>query len=393
MNIISTTADLEAACARLAHADYVTVDTEFMRDSTYWSILCLIQIAGPDDAYIIDPQADTLELAPFYELMRDQTVIKVFHAGRQDIEIFYHDAGIIPDPMFDTQVAAMVCGFGDSVGYETLVRQVAGAAVDKSSRFTDWSRRPLSDRQLKYAIEDVTHLRQIYDHLSQQLSQSGRSRWVEEEMAILQNPETYALRPEDAWKRLKPRVKGRQGLAILIEIAAWRERQAQERNQPRNRVLKDDALYEIANQRPRELSALDTMRAVPKGFGNSRAAASLLDAVARGASVPLENIPVVNGGPSIPPGSGPLIELLKVLLKMKCEEHGVAQKLVATVADLERIAADDQADVPALHGWRQEVFGAAALDLKQGRLAIGMRGKKLALITTQENRMAEPAGD
>ena len=393
MNIVTHTADLEVACARLAQADYVTVDTEFMRDSTYWSILCLIQIAGPDAAYIIDPQADTLDLAPFYGLMSDRNVVKVFHSGRQDLEIFFHDAGVIPDPMFDTQVAAMVCGFGDSVGYETLVRQVAGASVDKSSRFTDWSRRPLSDRQLKYAIEDVTHLRQIYDHLARRLSQSGRSRWVAEEMAILQNPETYALRPEDAWKRLKPRIKGRQGLAVLIEIAAWRERQAQERNQPRNRILKDDALYEIANHAPRDLTALDNMRAVPKGFANSRAAASLLDAVARGLDMPPEQIPVADSAPSAPPRSGPLIELLKVLLKMKCEEHDVAQKLVATVGDLERIAADDHAEVPALHGWRREVFGAAALDLKHGRLAIGMQGKKLALIATQENRMAEPAGD
>src|SRR5690606_30373864 len=252
------------------NAGFITVDTEFMRDSTYWPKLCLIQLAGPNDEIVIDPLAPGLDLAPFYALMRDKKVVKVFHAARQDIEIFYHNAGTIPDPLFDTQVAAMVCGFGDSVGYETLVKRLAGGTVDKSSRFTDWSRRPLSEKQLHYAVADVTHLRKIYEVLARRLTQSGRVRWVAEEMAILQDPETYALRPGDAWKRLKMRFKGQKGLAVLVAVAAWRERQAQERDQPRSRILKDDAIAEIATQIPRAPEDLDQLRAVPKGFSNSR---------------------------------------------------------------------------------------------------------------------------
>lgn len=392
MEIITETGALEAASRRLATGGFVTVDTEFMRDSTYWPILCLMQMAGPGgEACIIDPLADGLDLAPFYELMRDRNVVKVFHAARQDIEIFYHDAGVIPDPLFDSQVAAMVCGFGDSVGYDTLVRKLTGGTVDKSSRFSDWSRRPLTDRQLKYALQDVTHLREVYTLLAKRLTESGRSRWVAEEMSVLQDPETYELRPEDAWRRLKSRTKGRRALGVLIEVAAWRERQAQERDLPRNRVIKDDALYELANHPPRNLTEMNNLRAVPKGFANSRAASSLIEAVRRGLDMPEDRIPVSNGAPPTPPGIGPLIELLKVLLKMKCEQHDVAQKLVATVADLERIAADDRADVPALSGWRREAFGNAALDLKHGRLAIGMRGKKLTLIPAQTGEPAEPA--
>jgi len=366
MEIITTTAQLEAACGHLAKASYITVDTEFMRDSTYWPILCLIQVAGPRHEYIIDPLADGIDLARFYELMMDRNVIKVFHAARQDIEIFYHEAKAIPDPLFDSQVAAMVCGFGESVGYETLVRKLANGKVDKSSRFTDWSRRPLTDKQLNYAMADVTHLRKIYDVLARQIAENDRIAWVGEEMAILQNPETYALRPEAAWKRMKMRVKGRKSVGVLMEVAAWRERQAQERDTPRNRIMKDDALFELANQQPRDLKGLDNLRAVPRGFSNSRSAPSLLEAIQTGLDRNEADLPDIEDPRPLPSGIGPLVELLKVLLKMRSEEHNVAPKLIANVSDLEQIAAFKDADVKALSGWRNEIFGRDALALKNG---------------------------
>ena len=382
MEIITTSEALKIACDRLSGAGYVTVDTEFMRDSTFWPVLCRIQLAGPKDELIIDPLAPDIDLTPFYKLMKNRKVVKVFHAARQDIEIFFHEGDAIPDPLFDTQVAAMVCGFGDSIGYETLVRKLAGGNVDKSSRFTDWSRRPLSDKQLQYALADVTYLRTVYEVLAKRLTQTGRVHWVAEEMAVLQDPETYAMRPENAWKRLKGRFRGTRGLAVLVEIAAWRERQAQERDIPRSRIMKDDALYEIATQLPKSLSDLDALRAVPKGFSNSRSAASLMEAIERGLAMKEDDIPVVEGPEPLPAGIGPLVELLKVLLKQKCEEHDVAQKLVANVADLEIIAAHQEADVPALKGWRREIFGEDALRLKRGELAIGAKGKKIVLIET-----------
>ncbi|MDO8289416.1 MAG: ribonuclease D [Parvibaculum sp.] len=380
MIIVTTTAELETVCARLSGVGFITVDTEFMRDSTFWSKLCLIQMAGPNDEIVIDPLAPGIDLTSFYDLMRNKKVVKVFHAARQDIEIFWHDAQTIPDPLFDTQVAAMVCGFGDSAGYETLVNRLTNGTVDKSSRFTDWARRPLSEKQMQYAIGDVTHLRKIYEVLAKRLTQEGRARWVAEEMAILQDPEIYEVRPEDAWKRLKTRFKGRKGLAVLVEVAAWRERQAQERNQPRSRILKDDALAEIATQIPRGAADLDQLRAVPKGMSNSRMAVSLMEAIERGINMPDDQIPVIEHSEPLPPGIGPLVELLKVLLSMRCEQHEVAQKLIAKVSDLEQIAAYDEADVPALTGWRREVFGNDALRLKRGELALGAKGRKIILI-------------
>lgn len=379
MEIITTTSALEAACKLLSKAAYITVDTEFMRDSTFWPKLCLIQVAGPRSEYIIDPLADGIELDAFYALMTNQSVIKVFHAARQDIEIFHNEANAIPDPLFDSQVAAMVCGFGESVGYETLVRKLTNGKVDKSSRFSDWSRRPLSDKQLNYAIADVTHLRKIYEALAKELAGTDRVAWVAEEMAILQNPETYELHPENAWKRLKMRVKGKKAVGVLIEVAAWRERQAQERDMPRNRIMKDDALYELANQQPKDLTALENLRAVPRGFSNSRSAASLIDAIKAGLAMDEKDLPQIEESKPLPPGIGPLVELLKVVLKMRAEEHNVASKLIATVSDLELIAADDKADVAALHGWRYEIFGKDALALKRGELAISAKGRRLML--------------
>ncbi len=379
MEIITRTEGLQKACVALSKAAYITVDTEFMRDSTYWPKLCLIQVAGPSEEFIIDPLAEGIDLAAFYELMLNQKVIKVFHAARQDIEIFYHEARAIPDPLFDSQVAAMVCGFGESVGYETLVRRLANGQVDKSSRFTDWSRRPLTEKQLTYAIADVTHLRKIYDALARQLADGSRVNWVAEEMAVLQNPETYALQPENAWKRMKMRVKGPKAFGVLIEVAAWRERLAQERNTPRNRVLKDDALFELANQQPKDVSALDSLRAVPRGFSNSRAATSLIEAIKTGLHRDKNTLPPLKEIPVLPSGIGPLVELLKVLLKMRSEEHNVATKLIANVSDLEQIAASDTADVAALTGWRREMFGNDALAIKRGELAISAKGKRLQL--------------
>jgi len=386
MEMITTTEALVDACVPLSKASFITVDTEFMRDSTYWPKLCLIQVAGPNHEFIIDPLAKGIDLASFYELMLNRSVIKVFHAARQDIEIFYHEARAIPDPLFDSQVAAMVCGFGESVGYETLVRKLANGQVDKSSRFTDWSRRPLTEKQLTYAIADVTHLRKIYDALARQLAGGSRVGWVAEEMAILQNPETYALLPENAWKRMKMRVKGPKAFAVLIEVAAWRERQAQERDTPRNRVLKDDALFELANQQPKDVSALDNLRAVPRGFSNSRAAASLIEAVKVGLGRDKNGLPPRKEIPVLPSGIGPLVELLKVLLKMRSEEHNVATKLIANVADLEQIAANDQADVAALTGWRREMFGNDALALKRGEIAISAKGKRLRITRSQPEK-------
>ncbi len=382
MEIITTTSALESACKLLSKAPYITVDTEFMRDSTFWPKLCLIQVAGPRSEYIIDPLADVIDLSIFYALMPNPSVIKVFHAARQDIEIFHKEANAIPDPLFDSQVAAMVCGFGESVGYETLVRKLTNGKVDKSSRFSDWSRRPLSEKQLNYAIADVTHLRKIYETLARELAGTDRVAWVSEEMAILQNPETYEQRPENAWKRLKMRVKGKKAVGVLIEVAAWRERQAQERDMPRNRIMKDDALYELANQQPRDLTALENLRAVPRGFSNSRSAASLIDAIKAGLNIDEQDLPQIEESKPLPPGIGPLVELLKVLLKMRAEDHNVAPKLIATVSDLEQIAADDDADVAALHGWRYDIFGKDALALKRGELAISAKGRRLILTRT-----------
>lgn len=378
MRIITSTADLDAACSELSGAPFITVDTEFLRDSTYWPRLCLIQMAPPrGDALIVDPLAGGMDLDPFYRLMADTGVIKVFHAARQDIEIFWHAARTVPDPLFDTQVAAMVCGFGDSVGYETIVKRLAGEQVDKSSRFTDWSRRPLSDKQLRYAASDVTHLRKVYQALAQRIAGSERMHWVGEEMAILQDPATYELKPEEAWKRLKLRHRNRKAVGTLIEVAAWREREAQLRDVPRGRILKDDALQEIAAEAPTDPDALSRLRAVPRGFAQSRQAQGLFEAVRRGLDTPSGSIPMPAAPEPLPPGLGPTVELLKVLLKYKCEAHEVAQKLIANTADLERIAADDNADVPALKGWRRSVFGEAALDLKHGRLFLGVEDRTI----------------
>jgi len=371
MEPITTTSALAETCKRLALQPFVTVDTEFLRESTYYPQLCVVQMASPRDAVVIDALAEGLDLQPFFELMGDARVIKVFHAARQDIEIMWHRAGLIPHPVFDTQVAAMVLGHGDSISYEQVVQRITGDRIDKSHRFSDWAKRPLSRAQLTYAVSDVTHLRDVYLALSADLEKRRRIDWVYEEMEALTSPRTYRMEPENAWERLKTRVRKPKELAVLIEIAAWREREAQLRDVPRGRVLKDDALADIAVQAPTTIERLGALRSLPKGFERSRWGDAILEAVARGLARDPKNLPPIERGRSAANG-GATVELLKVLLRMTSESHGVAAKIVATVDDLERIAADDDADVPALKGWRRELFGEKALALKRGRLALAV---------------------
>ncbi|HZP20691.1 MAG TPA: ribonuclease D [Bauldia sp.] len=370
--MITTTTELVAACRRLSRFDFVTVDTEFMRETTYWPKLCVIQIASPEEAVIVDAMAPEIELDAFFRLMGNEKVLKVFHAARQDIEIVHHLGGLIPHPVFDTQVAAMVCGFGDSVSYDQLVGKLTGARLDKSSRFTDWARRPLSERQIEYALADVTHLRDVYAALSQRLAEQKRTEWVREEMEVLTSPDTYSMEPEEAWKRLKLRVRKPIELAILQEVAAWREREAQARDVPRGRVIKDDAIYEIAQQQPTSAAALGQLRTIPRGFERSRPAEEILAAVRRALALPRDQLPRIPKHRPPMNGTGAAVDLLKVLLKMISESHGVAAKVIATVDDLEALANDDSADVPALHGWRRELFGETALKLKRGGLALAV---------------------
>ncbi|MCF3934473.1 ribonuclease D [Acuticoccus sp. M5D2P5] len=378
MDIIRTTDALEALCTRLSSAPFVTVDTEFMRETTFWPKLCLVQIASMDEAAIIDPLAEELSLEPLFDLMTNEAVMKVFHAARQDIEIFHHLSGKVPSPIFDTQVAAMVCGFGDSVAYDQIVQRVTGSIVDKSSRFTNWAERPLTDAQLTYALADVTHLRAVYTHLRDTLAEKGRTDWVSEEMALVASAETYDIKPEDAWKRLKARARQPVELAVLMEIAALREREARERDVPRNRVMKDDVIYEIALQRPKSPEALAKLRAVGKGFERSRLGQASLAIVNEVTSRPASELPALPKRKPNIEGASSAVELMKVLLKLCAEANGVAPKVVATVDELEAIVAGH--DAPALAGWRRSVFGEAALKLRAGEIAIAFDGRGLKTI-------------
>ena len=380
MQLITDSGALADFCARQAGTDFVTVDTEFLRDKTYWPQLCLVQIAGPDEAAAIDTLTPGLDLAPLLALMADPALLKVFHAARQDIEIFFHLSGSVPHPVFDTQVAAMVCGFGDSVSYETLATKLANARIDKSSRFTDWAHRPLTPRQLDYALADVTYLRTAYEKLKAQLDQSGRASWLDEEMAGLIDPATYRLDPAESWKRLKTRGGNRRFLTILREIAAWRELAAQQRDIPRGRILRDEALLEIAAHSPKTIDELARIRGLGRSVAEGKLGAEMLDCVLRGLAAPETDAPDPPPRNDMPPGLGPLVDLLRVLLKLRCEDNDVAQKLVANSSELEMIAADDHADVPALHGWRHEIFGQDALALKHGKLALTARGKRIVVV-------------
>jgi ribonuclease D len=384
MTVITDQAALDALCAEYAEAPFVAVDTEFMRERTYWPQLCLVQLARPGDdpraAVAIDPIAGTLDLSPLFALMANPAVVKVFHAARQDVEIFVHLAGVVPSPMFDTQVAAMVCGYGDQIGYETLVRRIARAGLDKSSRFTDWGRRPLTEKQVAYALGDVTHLRAIYLSLSAELKRTGREDWVAEEMAVLTSPDTYRTEPEAAWRKLKTRSSSGKVLAAAQCLAAWREREAQARDVPRSRILKDDALLEIAASRPTTVEELNASRLLQREGRKGPAAEAILAALREAEEMPPEARPDVEERPQPKPGAAALVELLKVLLKAKSDETGVAQRLIASTADLEALASDDAPDTPALHGWRRAVFGEDALRLKAGEIALTATPKGVRIV-------------
>jgi ribonuclease D len=379
MQPITTTSKLAAVCRRMAALPFVTVDTEFLRETTYYPLLCVAQMASADEAVVIDALAAEIDLAPFFELMADEKVMKVFHAARQDIEIVWHRAKLIPQPIFDTQVAAMVLGYGDSISYDQLVQRITGDVLDKSYRFTDWTRRPLSEAQLSYAVSDVTHLRQVYTALVDDLGRRGRVDWVLEEMQVLTSADTYRMDPENAWRRLKTRVRKPKELGVLIEVAAWREREAQARDVPRSRVLKDEVVGDIAVQAPNTLEKLKHLRSLPKGFERSRTAEGIVAAVMRGLERDAKTLPQLARLP--PPVNGTaVVELLKVLLRMISERHHVAAKVIATVDDLERIAADDDAAVPALTGWRRELFGERALALKHGKLSLAIERGRVAAV-------------
>ncbi len=385
MRIVESTADLKDLTRELASAPYLALDTEFMRDSTYWPKLCLLQIASTGVAAIVDPLADGMDLTPFFELIADPKIVKVLHAGRQDIEIFWNKGRVIPDPLFDTQIVAMVCGFGEAASYETLARKLAHAEVDKSARFTDWSRRPLTNRQLEYALADVTHLRVIYEKLSAELKRSKRESWVAEEIQALKSQELYALDPTLAWKRLRPRTANKRFLTALAAVAEWREREAQTRDIPRNRVLKDEVLLELAANPPENGEVLERIRSIPKGFASSKMGKSLLDAVVASKEA---KPPVLPDEPEYKrrrrEPSPAAVDLLKTLLRLRAEEARVAPRLIANAEDIERLAAGDDEGVAALTGWRREVFGNDAIALRNGQLSIALENGEAVVVELED---------
>ena len=381
MAVIADSTSLTKFCDRLIKSSYITVDTEFMRDQTYWPRLCLVQIADEHEAAAIDTLAKGIDITPLLNLLTNPRILKIFHAARQDLEIFYRLMGRLPSPIFDTQIAAMVCGFGDSAGYDTLVRKLTDETIDKSSRFTDWALRPLSQRQINYALGDVTHLRQVYIKLNEMLGQNNRHNWMDEELSILRDTKNYTFEPEDAWRRIKYRAPKPRFLAILKEVAAWREIEAQNKDIPRNRIVRDESLIEISHHAPKTINDLSRARGLSLKKAEGSLGKALLNAVKIGLNVPSENLPEVKRDAPLPKGIGPITDLLKVLLKLKCEKHDVAQKLIATVNDMEQIAAFGQnANVPALQGWRQEVFGIDALRLRSGQLAMVIKDHNLELV-------------
>jgi ribonuclease D len=379
MKLITTTEELAAFCKPLAKTEFIAVDTEFMRERTYWPKLCLAQVAGPDDAAAIDALADGIDLSPLDQLMANAKVLKVFHAARQDIEIFHLRLNKVPMPLFDTQVAAMVCGHGEAASYESLATKLAKAKIDKSSRFTDWSRRPLSERQIAYALSDVTHLRVVYEKLKRELDKTGRFPWIAEEMAVLNDPATYRADPEQAWRRLKPRGASPRLLAILKEIAAWRERTAQRIDIPRQRLLRDEQVLEIASHAPKSIEELAMTRGLGRGFAEGWQGRELMEAIERARRLPESELPVRDRPPEQLRAPSAVVDLLRTLLRLKAEQAGVAGRLVASADDLDRLAAGKR-DIAALKGWRREVFGAEAIDLIEGRMALGLAGDQPKLI-------------
>lgn len=380
MSLITTTAELQAFCAALAGAEYVTVDTEFMRERTYYAKLCLIQLGGPGAAVAIDPLAEGIDLTPLYDLLDNPKILKVFHAARQDIEIFVNLTGRVPAPIFDTQVAAMVCGYGEAASYETLATSLASAKIDKSSRFTDWAHRPLTDRQVEYALADVTHLRKVYDKLAARLQKTSRTEWVREEMAVLTDLKTYQVDPHEIWRRLRLRNDKPRTRAVLRELAAWREKEAQRANLPRARVMKDETLLEIAQHHPTSTHDLSRTRGLPQGFAEGRHGTAILDAITRALAIPLEECPAGEARRNLPSGIGATVDLLKVLLHQISDANDVAAKLIATSDELDLLAAEEEPDIKPLRGWRRTLFGDAALALKRGEIALAVSKRKIVTV-------------
>ena len=377
MKIITTTNELARLCKTLSTDTYVTVDTEFMREHTFWPILCLIQVAGTSEEAVIDPMADGIDLAPFHQLMANNAVLKVFHAARQDVEIFVEATGTTPTPIFDTQIAAMVCGFGDQVGYEALVRKLAGQQIDKSSRFTDWGRRPLSDKQLTYALSDVTHLRVVYEKLRDMLTENGRTPWLAEEMDVIASADTYISKPDDAWKRLKFRPRNVRQMGVAVALARWREERAQSKNMPRNRIIKDDAISELATQAPRDKAGLSKLRGLPRGLADGGLGDEILRAIEAGLATPRDKLPSLERSKSPQPeGASAIADILKLGLKVVCERENIAPRLIANAADIEEFAGNGGDHLQMMRGWRHDLFGEVAQGLKAGKLAIGIRDGK-----------------
>lgn len=389
MDLIVSTEALSAFCERAAQFDFVTVDTEFLRETTYWPRLCLIQVATDDEAVLIDPLADHLDLKPFFALLANPSVTKVFHAARQDIEIFVKLTGAVPHNIFDTQIAASVCGFGDSASYDSLVRAICKVELDKSSRFTDWSARPLSEKQRLYALADVTYLRDIYRELRKQVEQTRRWDWVEDELTVLRSIDTYVVQPEEAWERLKMKINRPRDLAALKVLAEWRERKAQTTDQPRSRVFKDDALFDLAMQRPLTPDAFDKLRAVPRGFGRSSAAAEIIELLKGVEALQKADLPTLPERYRGPSPKGAVGDLIRVLLKSVAEQHGVAARILATSDDIDALVLDDDADVPALKGWRRKLFGEKALAIKHGRIGLAATRKGVIEFAVNQAEAAE----
>lgn len=380
MTILTTTTEVASFCKRAADEPYITIDTEFIRETTYWSQLCLIQVGLKNEAVAIDPLAQGIDLAPFFELLQNPKITKVFHAGRQDIEIFYHMTGQIPTPLFDTQIAGMVCGFGESIAYDALVQRYLKISIDKSSRYTHWGQRPLTDKQLAYALGDVIHLRVIYERLLEKITATDRLHWVEDEVRILEDPETYTVDPYAVWQKIRVRSPKPRMLAILRELAAWREITAQKRNVPRMRVMRDEVMLDLAASTPQSPKDVSRMRGVPKNFGDTSEGKTVIELIQKALDLPLEDCPPAPQKDSLPQGASALIEMLRLLLKISSDKYGVAPKLIATTKDLEDIAAAESPTTPAVEGWRYEVFGKAALELKEGKVALGLKRGKIALM-------------
>ena len=380
MELIKTNKELKEACKKLNKAKFITIDTEFIREKTYWSQLCLIQVCSGELEFIIDPLEEDIDLKPFIKILNKKSILKVFHSGRQDIEIFFKISGKIPSPIFDTQIAAMVCGFGDSVGYEKLVDKLLRKKIDKSSRFSNWAKRPLTNKQLNYAIGDVTHLFEIYPILNDALKEKKRTRWLDEELKILTSENTYNTDPELAYKRLKIRGYDLKTRGVTFQLAKWREERAQNNNIPRGRVIRDDIIYELSSMKPKSINEIMSLRSFSNGLRlKENVINEIQEQILIGLSLKEENLPKLPEKRKLPHGTNSRVSLLKILLNSISEENEVAQKLIASTQDLEDLIADDSADIKTLKGWRYDLFGKKALDFKNGKVAITMEENNVIL--------------